>query len=146
MPKTKELTQKQKNFCHVYLETGNAAEAYLSAYNTNNQQTAYIEGARMLRRDDITKYIAEITKPTINKINNERDKKRNIIWKRIERCISQENDAGAARWMDILNKMDSEYININHNIDDGADKLKELDTDQLKKLLEVPAEETKQTE
>ena len=43
-----------------------------------------------------------------------------------------------ARWMDILNKMDAEYININRNINDTAEQLSELSTEQLQQLIGEP--------
>ena len=136
MPKVNGLTPKMKDFCHAYARSGNAAEAYLEAYDSNNELVARVESCKLLKRDDITEYLAEINKPTINKITNERERKRNILWKGIERCIAKGDESGAARYMDILNKMDSEYVNINRNIDDGKTQLSNLDTEQLKALLE----------
>jgi phage terminase small subunit len=137
MPKLKNgLTQKMKDFCHAYARTGNATEAYLEAYSSTSRNAAYIESCKLLKRDDVTEYMAEINRPTINKITNDREKKRNILWKGIERCVAKEDESGAARYMDILNKMDSEYVNINHNITDGETQLANLDTEQLKALLE----------
>lgn len=135
MPKTSGLTQKMKNFCHKYLECGNGTEAYLAAYDTDNEKTAAQEASRLLRRDDVTEYIKELTKPTVNRITNERERKRNIIWDRIELCIEKGDEAAIARYMDILNKMDSEYVNINRNIDEpGA--LSKLSNEQLNTILD----------
>ena len=137
MPKlVNGLSQKMKNFCHAYVRTGNATQAYLEAYDTTNEQIAGQEGSQLLKRDDITEYINEINRPTVNKINNERERKRNIIWKRIERSIEKEDETAIARYMDILNKMDAEYVNVNRNIDDSGDKLAGLDTAQLRQLLD----------
>ena len=44
------------------------------------------------------------------------------------------NDNDKLRAMDILNRMDSEYLNINVNRDDKQDDLKVLDIDALRKL------------
>jgi phage terminase small subunit len=137
MPKLVDgISQKMKNFCHEYLECGNATEAYLKVYNTNNRNSARQESSNLLKRDDITEYLAEISKPIINKITNEREKKRQIIWERIELCRARDEDAAIARYMDILNKMDSEYVNINRNVDDTGEKLATLSTEQLKNLLD----------
>ena len=136
MPKVSELTQKMKNFAQAYVRYGNGTKAYMEAYDTEKDNVARIESSKLLKRDDVTAYIEEISRPTINKINNEREKKRNILWKGIERCIAKEDETGAARYMDILNKMDSEYVNINRNIDDSEKQLASLDTEQLKALLE----------
>lgn len=135
------LTQKMKDFCHAYARTGSATEAYLEAYDGQNKDVARNEGSKLLLRDDITEYLKEINQPTVNKIINEREKKRKMIWRAIERCEAKEDEAGMARWMDILNKMDSEYVNINRNIDDSVEKLSGLTTDQIKELLAQPTEE-----
>ena len=137
MPKlTNGISQKMKNFCHAYVETGNAARAYLTAYNTKSEVVAYSESKKLLKRDDVTEYIEKITRPTVNKITNERERKRSIIWERIELCRKKNDDGAIARYMDILNKMDAEYININRNIDYSGEKLASLDTEQLKALLD----------
>jgi predicted N-acyltransferase len=96
------------------------------------------EGSRLLHRDDVTAYLNKINQPIVNKITNEREKKRNILWTRIEKCIEKEDEGAIARYMDILNKMDAEYVNINRNIDDSSEKLSALSTDQLKQLLNEP--------
>lgn len=143
MPKlVNGISQKMKNFCHEYARTGHAGKAYLSAYNTTNPAMAAQEGSRLLQRDDITEYLKKLNQPTINKITNERERKRQILWKGIERCIAKEDESGAARYMDILNKMDSEYVNINRNIDDSTEKLSSLNIDQLKDLIGDTSETT----
>ncbi len=141
MPKlTNGLSQKMKNFCHAYAKSGNATQAYLECYDTTSELVARNEGSKMLRRDDITAYLNELNQPTINKITNEREKKRQMLWKAIERCEAKEDEAGMARFMDILNKMDSEYVNINRNIDDTGEKLSALSTDQLLQLMSEPTD------
>jgi phage terminase small subunit len=147
MPKlVNGISQKMKNFCHEYALTGDATHAYLSAYNTTNRITAGQEASRLLQRDDITEYMKKLNQPTINKITNDREKKRQILWKGIERCIAKEDESGAARYMDILNKMDSEYVNINRTIDNSTEKLSSLNIDQLKDLIGDTTENTETTE
>lgn len=135
------LTQKQKNFCYAYAKSGNATEAYLEAYNTENRISAQKNGSLLLQRDDIQEFIAKINRPIINKITSEREKKRQIIWDRINICLEKDDETAIARYMDILNKMDAEYVNINRNIDDTSEKLGELDMDQLKELINGSTEE-----
>lgn len=50
------LTPKQEKFCAVYLETGNASEAYRQAYKTENMSPATIRGcaAELMRNPNIT--------------------------------------------------------------------------------------------
>jgi phage terminase small subunit len=140
MPKlTHGLSQKMKNFCHAYMEHGNAVQAYLDSYNTTNYNTAAVESSRLLQRDDIREYMDKLNSPVSNKIINERQKKRSLIWRRIQICEQRDDDAALARYMDILNKMDAEYVNINRNVDDTAESLAKLDTEQLKQLLDDTA-------
>lgn len=135
------LTQKMKDFCHAYARTQNATEAYLEAYDSHNERVAGVEGSKLLRRDDITAYLNKINQPTINTIVNEREKKRQIIWDRINICLEKGDETAIARYMDILNKMDAEYVNINRNIDDTGEKLSGLNIDQLKDILGESTEE-----
>lgn len=131
------LTEKMKHFCREYISNGgNGTKAYLTAYNSKSEVSASIESSKLLRRDDITKYIESLNKPLENRIQNEREKKRQIIWNRIEECIAREDDGAIARYMDILNKMDAEYININRNIEDKDTNIQELDTTTLLRLVE----------
>ena len=131
------LTEKQKEFCHEYVRNkGQATKAYLHAYDSKSENSAKIEASKLLRRDDITEYIQTLTKPTQNRIINEREKKRSIIWDRINVCVENGDDAAVARYMDILNKMDAEYININRNIEDTT-QLEEIDTSTLIRLVNV---------
>jgi phage terminase small subunit len=146
MPKVDRLTEKMKEFCREYVSNGgNGTQAYLTAYDSNSETSASIEASKLLRRDDITEYIATLNKPMENRIQNEREKKRKIIWDRIAVCIENGNDSAVARYMDILNKMDSEYININKNVDDTKTAIDELDVDTLRALAS-PVDESNSTE
>ena len=46
----KQLTQKQINFCHKYIECGNASEAYRFAYNAENmkQESIAVNASKLL--------------------------------------------------------------------------------------------------
>ena len=76
-----------------------------------------------------------MNKPLEKKAISEREKKRELIQERILACIAKDDDTNARGWMDILNKMDSEYVNINRNINDSDNDVKELDTDKLIRLV-----------
>lgn len=129
------LTEKQKSFCREYFSNGgNGTQAYLFAYDSKSEAAASIESSKLLKRDEIVEYLATLNKPMETKAINEREKKRNILWERIQVCIDNNDDAAVARYMDILNKMDAEYININRNIEDKAADIKTLDTSVLEKL------------
>lgn len=127
------LTEKQKAFCHEYVKnSGNGTKAYLTAYNSNSENAAKIEASKLLRRDDITEYITTLTRPTVNRIQNEREKKRSILWDFIQDQTKSDSDRLKA--LDLLNKMDAEYININRNIDDSKPEIANLDTNTLRLL------------
>lgn len=128
------LTEKQKEFCREYVRnSGNGTKAYLHAYDSKSETAASIESSKLLRRDDVTEYIATLNKPMENRIQNEREKKRKFLWDMIENPSVDESDR--LRAMDILNKMDAEYININRNIEDKPASIINLPTSTLESLV-----------
>lgn len=132
------LTPKQEAFCREYITNGgNATQAYLTAYDSKSPVSAAQEGYRLLQSDDIQTYIKSLKTPlekqAINTAISERDKKRAVLWN-----IIQNGDYNAqCRALDILNKMDAEYINVNHNITDNSTKLSDLDTEALQRLTQA---------
>jgi hypothetical protein len=144
---SKGLTEKQKAFCRAYVENGgNGTKAYMTAYNSRSEKAACIESTKFMTNEAITEYIATLLKPIEAKTKQDaimdREWKRNLIKERIEYCTIQGNDNAVARYLDILNKMDSEYINININKDDTTGVLDSLDTETLKALATTPANTT----
>ena len=128
------LTEKMKDFCKEYINNGyNATRAYLTAYNGSSDNAARIEGSKLLQRDDIADYIQALLKPSYNKAISEREKKRQFLWNMIENAT---NDSDKLRAMDILNKMDSEYINI-QRIEKDETPITELDTSKLLELTKL---------
>jgi phage terminase small subunit len=125
------LTMKQQKFCHEYVKTGNAVESYMTAYDCNSYNAARQESNKFLKRDDFTQYIQALTRPTINKIENEREKKRNWLWNMIDDPTTDNSDR--LRAMDILNKMDQEYVNITRTEDNKTD-ISTIDSATLVKL------------
>lgn len=133
------LTEKMKHFCREYYTNGgDATKAYLAAYNTTNETISRIEGCKLLKRADVYEYIKELNLPNENKAISEREKKREILWDRIQKCIEKEDETAIARYMDILNKMDSEYININRNIEENKTDISNLDMATLAKIAKAP--------
>lgn len=136
------LTQKQMNFCKAYIENGgNGTQAYLTAYDSNSPASATIEASRMLDREDIQEYLVKLRKPiekaVKRKIINEREYKKKLIQERIEECIERGDDAAIARYIEIWNKMDGEYVNINKDITDHDAEIKQLDTATLLQLVKA---------
>ena len=135
------LTHKQMKFCEEYIRNGgNATQAYLAAYDTNNAKTARIDACRMLDREDIQQQIERLRKPVEKairrKIINEREYKKKLIQERIDECVARGDDAAIARYIEIWNKMDGEYVNINKDITDHDGMVKDLDTATLMLLVQ----------
>ena len=137
------LTQKQMNFCKTYMENGgHATEAYLEAYNwSGGKAGAQVEASRLLDQENIQEYLAKLRKPiekaVKRKIINEREYKKKLIQERIDECIERGDDAAIARYLEIWNKMDGEYVNINKDITDHDAEIKQLDTATLLKLVKA---------
>lgn len=133
------LTPKQEKFCQCIISGMSAKDSYINAYNTTgSDQNSYNEGSKLLAREDIQERLKVLRKPIEEQARTtaimDREWKRNLIKERIEYCTMQGNDNAVARYLDILNKMDSEYINININKDDTTGVLDNLDTETLKAL------------
>ena len=115
-----------------------AKDAYITAYDTKaSDQVLYNESSKLMLRDDIQARIKEIRKPLEDAVNtqilSEREKKRAWLWNMIENAT---NDSDRIRAMDILNKMDSEYINI-QRIEKDETPISDLDTGKLVELVKL---------
>lgn len=56
-----ELTVKQKNYCHYFVETGNQSQAYrMAGYTCNSENTAKVEACRLMKKPAIQAYIQEL--------------------------------------------------------------------------------------
>ena len=133
------LTPKQEHFCRCIVSGMTAKDSYMTAYNCNGKaRTAYNEGNKLLKRSDVTKRIEELMIPVknhaVNTAISEREKKKAIIWTEIEHARAEQDHAAIARYMDILNKMDSEYINISR-VEQDTTPLNDIDTQTLIKLV-----------
>ena len=127
------LTEKMKAFAREYYNNGgNGTEAYLVAYNTDSRTTAQRESSLLLKRADINEYIKALNIPNENKAISEREKKRAVLWE----IINTGDNNDKCRAMDILNKMDAEYINVNVNKNDPSVDLNNVDLSTLKTLSE----------
>lgn len=55
------LTQKQRNFCHAYLEMGVGADAYHAAYpNKGSRKTANEAASKLLKQPHVREYLTSI--------------------------------------------------------------------------------------
>lgn len=58
---TKKLTQKQENFCRLYVELGNQSEAYRQAYNSKaKHESVNQEASRMMKIPHIASRVSEL--------------------------------------------------------------------------------------
>ena len=63
------LTQKQENFCLLYIETGNASKAYRIAYDAENMKESTVNrnAKALMDNSKIAARIAELRAPAIAK-------------------------------------------------------------------------------
>ena len=60
------MTEKQKAFCRAYIANKyNGTQAYFEAYNPSSYNTASSEAAKLLKRQDIRDYIAELQQEAV---------------------------------------------------------------------------------
>ena len=131
------LTPKQEKFCQCIVSGMSGKDSYIAAYDCNSDNAAMIESTKLLKRDDITQRLIELRKPIENLAQtqaiSEREKKREWLWNMINNAA---NDNDKLRAMDILNRMDAEYMNINVNKNDSSVDLNTIDLSTLKTLSE----------
>lgn len=113
-------------------------DSYIAAYDSSgSDQNAYNESSKLLAREDIQERLKVLRKPLEEHVRttiiSEREKKRAWLWNMIENA---QNDSDRIRAMDILNKMDSEYINI-QRIEKDETPISELDTNKLIELTKI---------
>lgn len=128
------LTPKQEKFCQCVVSGMTYKDSYMTAYDCNSDTTAINEGSKLALREDIQERVKTLMVPLHKAAQqtflSEREKKRSVLWD----LIQNGDDNVKCRALDILNKMDAEYININRNIDDNTPDISKLDTETLKRL------------
>lgn len=56
-----KLTQKQENFCQLYVELGNASEAYRRSYNTKaGHEVVNVNACKLLANDNVSLRVSQI--------------------------------------------------------------------------------------
>jgi phage terminase small subunit len=112
------LTQKQENFCLAYIKTGNASESYRQAYDTESMKDATIANSayKLLKNDDVT--------ARINSLQARNEKQAIITLEQrkelLSRWVWEEETPNAMKALDLLNKMESVYIQKNQTELSGA--------------------------
>ena len=135
------LTPKQEKFCQCIVSGMSGKDSYIAAYDTKGKDTTINqEVIKLLKKDEIQDRIKTLQKPLEIKAQSQalsnRERKQAIIWEEIENARQQQDHAAIARYLDILNKMDQEYINIIKDITEDKTNIENLDNTTLLKLVQ----------
>ena len=118
----KKLTYKQAAFCREYVSNGgNATQAYIAAYDTTNTDTANTEGWQLLLLPQVKAEIDRLVKPCEPAAMSERERVKDKLWGIIN--DPGEKTENICRAMDILNRMNAEYIQRTENTTESTVKL-----------------------
>ncbi len=103
----KPLTQKQENFCHAFVKTGNASEAYRQSYNAKNMKGTTIasKASILLTKGNI--------RATLEFLRKKVEDEGILTFKQIQKMLSEraleELNTDGLKSIDILNKMAGHY-------------------------------------
>jgi len=133
------LTAKQEKFCQCIVSGMTAKDSYMTAYDTKgNEKTVNREAQKLLLNEKIVKRLDELRKPLESHAQmtalTEREKIKSILWTELEKAISREDGQMIAKYCDIINRMNAEYVQVNRNIDEKPSAITGLDTATLKEL------------
>ena len=126
-----KLNVRQKAFCEFYVASGNATESAIKA--GYREQTARVTASKILTKANIQEYVKELQEKA----------KTSRIMTAIERreflteLIKNRNEKAADRLkaLDILNKMDGEYMEkIQMTGEIKTNPFKELTLEELKRI------------
>lgn len=129
------LTPKQEKFCQCIVSGMSGKDSYYAAYDTKcGDNTAYVEASKLMLREDIQKRLEVLRKPLEKAAQSvaltEREKKRAVLWD----IITNGDNNEKCRALDILNRMDAEYLNVNVNQNENVVKLDNIDLEALRSL------------
>lgn len=135
------LTQKQELFCREVVAGKSYKDAYITAYDTNAKDTTVrTESARLALREDIQERIKALSKPlqVASQIEglNKKDERIKYIQERIKLCEERQDESSILRYVDMLNKIDNLYKEINDN-KENDNSLTNLDTSILAKIVKT---------
>lgn len=104
-----KLTPQQEKFAQaIALENMNQADAYRSAYDTSKMgdDTIYVKASELANKDKIAVRIAELRQQTMTPKVMSAQKRREKLTE-----LAQDDDPNVAmKAIDLLNKMDGEYV------------------------------------
>lgn len=139
---TMALTEKQLKFVE-YLAMGmSQKDAYCRAYDTKtkNQNTLAVNACKVANNPEVKAYLELVkeSKQNVLAVMATKDQAniRTLINQRIEHCIKNNDENNVVKYIDMLSKLNGDYININRNVSDESKALQNLSTDELKRLLD----------
>lgn len=104
-----KLTAQQEKFAQaIALEDMNQADAYRSAYNTSKMadDTVYVKASELAKNDKVAVRIAELRQQTMTPKVMTAQRRREKLTE-----LAQDEDPNVAmKAIDLLNKMDGEYV------------------------------------
>ena len=112
------LTQKQENFCLAYIKIGNASEAYRQAYNAEKMkpETIWNNAYKLLEHNDVSTRVQELRDKAESKAIITLEQRKELL----SRFAWEEESDKAMKAIDLLNKMDSVYVQKNQTELSGA--------------------------
>jgi phage terminase small subunit len=127
----KKLTPKQEKFANLYIELGNASEAYRKAYNVSNPDADWIasKASHILSEDNIRTRVEELQEATAEEYKIDRS----FIVKGLLEIISDADYTFKLGKDNTLGKEDSKAFFRLMNQTKNTDKLRALE--QLAKML-----------
>lgn len=136
------LTDKERIFALAVADGHTQYDAYKLAYDTTTErrQTVDTNASIVANKPDVKRYIEELRrqkeKAKLYKDINDKDRRIELIWERIEVCREKGDDAAIARYTEQLAKLNGDYIHITKDLSNNdQSEIQNLSTDELKAIL-----------
>lgn len=136
------LTDKERIFALAVADGHTQYDAYKLAYNTktDNRNTIDSNASVIANKPEVKSFIEAVRreKEEALKYADINDKRRRIelIWERIEVCREKGDDAAIARYTEQLAKLNGDYIHITKDLsENNQSEIQNLSTDELKAIL-----------
>lgn len=126
-----KLNARQKAFCEFYVASGNATESAIKA--GYREQTARVTASKILTKANIQEYVKELQEKAKTSRIMTAIERREFLTELIKN--GNEKAADRLKALDILNKMDGEYMEkIQMTGEIKANPFKELTLEELKRI------------
>ena len=126
-----KLNARQKAFCEFYVASGNATESAIKA--GYREQTARVTASKILTKANIQEYVKELQEKAKTSRIMTAIERREFLTKFIKN--GNEKAADRLKALDILNKMDGEYMEkIQMTGEIKTNPFKELTLEELKRI------------